>query len=363
MVLKPDFLADRKLDILECTLRDGSYAVNFQFTRADTEAIAGALDKAGFSLIEVGHGIGIGASEKGLGKAAETDEVYLDATARTVKNAKWGMFCIPGVARLDHLDMAASYGMNFIRIGTNVNEVEEAAPFIERAKKLGMLVASNFMKSYALPPAEVAKVARQAQDYGADIVYVVDSAGGMLTDQLEAYFRAILDTCNVPLGFHGHNNLQLGVANSLMAARVGVSVIDTSLQGFGRSSGNTPTELLVMALERAGYKSGFDPIEIMDVGERFVRPLIDSKGLDPIDMVSGYAQFHSSYMGIIREMSSRHKVDPRRLIVEVCRHNLLAADRELVERVAKELAQTRSEANLSSARFRFERYHGAEETI
>lgn len=363
MTAKSHFGVDGSVDILECTLRDGSYAVNFQFTRADTEAIAGELDKAGFRFIEVGHGIGLGASEAGLGAAAETDEVYMQASAKAVTNAKWGMFCIPGVAELRHLDMGADHGMGFVRIGTNVTEVETALPFVERAKKLGMDVATNFMKSYALEPNAVGEVAFQAQGYGADLVYVVDSAGGMLTADLETYFKAILDRCSIPLGFHGHNNLQLGVANSLMAAKVGVAVLDTSLQGFGRSSGNTPTELLVLVLERAGFKSGFDPIEIMNIGERFIRPLIDTKGLDPIDMVSGYAQFHSSYMGLIREMSNKHQVDPRRLIIDVCEQDLVAVDRDLAEESAKKLAQVGPETDLSSARFRFERYHGSEETI
>ena len=354
---KPD------VSILECTLRDGSYAVNFQFTSADTEDIATALDEVGFPFIEVGHGIGLGASEAGLGEAAESDENYMKATASAVKRGKWGMFCIPGVATLEHVDMARDYEMDFIRVGTNVNEAELAAPFVERAKKYGMFVATNFMKSYAVPPKEMGLAAKAAASYGADMVYVVDSAGGMLTQELSTYFKAVQDVTDVMLGFHGHNNLQLAVANSLMAAEMGVAVGDSSLQGFGRSSGNTPTELILLSLLRAGFNQDIDPIAVLDIGERCVRPLIDAKGLYSLDMVCGYAQFHSSYMGLVREMSSRHKVDPRKLIIEICRHDLLAAEPEFVDQTARNMAANAAASDVSTARFRMERYHGQEEMV
>jgi len=127
----------RKLKILECTLRDGSYAINFQFTASDTMLICTALEKAGFDMIEIGHGVGLNASRTGHGEAAETDEAYLRAAQSSLKKAKFGMFCIPGIARLEDIDMAAEHGMAFIRIGTNVTEVERSQKYIERAKKTG----------------------------------------------------------------------------------------------------------------------------------------------------------------------------------------------------------------------------------
>ena len=70
------------------------HVINFQFTARDTAIIAGKLDEAEFELIEIGHGVGLGASEAGYGQAAETDEGYMEAAASAVKRAKWGMFCI-----------------------------------------------------------------------------------------------------------------------------------------------------------------------------------------------------------------------------------------------------------------------------
>lgn len=347
--------------ILEVTLRDGSYAINFQFTARDTVAIASQLERAGIELIEIGHGVGLGAMEAGLGNAAESDEGYMKAASETLSSAKWGMFCIPGVAKLEHIDMAAAHGMNFIRIGTNVSDVPDSQPFIERAKKYGMLVCANYMKSYASAPSDFADAAAMSQRYGADVVYIVDSAGGMMTGDLEAYFNAVRDRCDVQIGFHGHDNLGLSVANALRAAELGADVVDTSLQGLGRSAGNTPTELFIVAMERLGRRLGHDPLLVMDIGEKYVRPLVQRNGLNSLDVVSGYAQFHSSYMGVIREFSSKYGVDPRKLIIALCERDRVNAPRALVEELASSLSSESDEA--FSARFHLERYYGAEQNL
>lgn len=347
------------MKVLDTTLRDGSYAINFQFTARDTAVIGGALDKAGVELIEIGHGVGMRASELGLGQAAETDEAYLKAAADSIKKAKFGMFCIPGIATLEDIDRAADYKMGFIRIGTNVSEVGKSEKFIARAKKHGMYVSSNFMKSYTMEPKKFAEQAKLSQQYGTDLLCVVDSAGGMLQGELEQYFRAVQAVCDVPLGFHGHDNLGLAVSNSLRAVELGASVVDSSLQGMGRSAGNAATENLVAALKRSGHDSGVDLLKLLDIGEKYIKPLIRRRGLGSLDVIAGYALFHSSYMGLIRKFSSKYRVDPRKLIIEVCAVDLVNPSAELVENVAKKLPPEPDE--VYTAKYDFDEYFGEEQ--
>ena len=349
------------LDLLECTLRDGSYTISFQFTARDTALIAEALEDVGFTLIEVGHGIGLGASAAGMGDAAETDEAYMRSAASALSRAKAGVFCIPGIASLDHVDLAADCGMGFIRIGTNVTEAGEAGPFIERARKRGLMVCANFMKSYACSPDEFGEIAyRSAQD-GAQVIYVVDSAGGMMPHEVRAFCHAVLARTAVKLGFHGHNNLGLGVSNAIVAVECGACLVDTSLQGLGRSGGNTPTEQFVSVLARRGLDLGIDPIAVMDVGERFIAPLITRRGLNSLDIVLGLAQFHSSYMGIVRRFASLYDVDPRRLVMRVAARDKVHAPLDIVDQEARRLAKENQRAEASTARFAFQQYCGAEQ--
>jgi 4-hydroxy-2-oxovalerate aldolase len=326
--------------ILECTLRDGSYAVDFQFNAGDTTRIAHRLDMLGFPFIEVGHGVGLGASEKRMGIAAASDEEYMVATSQAVTKGKWGMFCIPGVAELSHLDLAAANGMDFIRIGCEVSEVSSAAPFIEKARKLGLYVFANLMKSYASPPVFFAEQAKACIEAGSECIYIVDSAGGMLPHEIGDYIDAVRTVApNTALGFHGHNNLGLGVANALYCSEKGVAVIDTSLQGFGRSAGNTQTEHFLAALIRAGFDCQYDPVDVMQAGEELARPLMHDTGYSSLDITAGLALFHSSYMSRVLRAAKAHRVDPRRLILALCRLDKVNAPQELIEKAAREVEE------------------------
>jgi len=324
--------------LMDCTLRDGSYVIDFQFTATDTVNIARELDETGFPYIEVGHGIGLGASEQGKNVAAASDAEYMQAAASAVTRGKWGMFCIPGIANEDHLRMAADYGMDFVRIGTEVSEIDKSRPFVSLAKDLGMEVYANFMKSYVLTPDEFARLVARSADFGSEMVYLVDSAGGMMPHEVRAFLQAARDQApDVAMGFHGHNNLGLAVANSLVSVEEGVSMIDVSLQGFGRSGGNTPTEQFLSVLERSGYGIDIDPIKSMRLGESLIRPRIDRRGICSLDVAAGLAQFHSSYMPKILHAALLRRIDPRKLIVELCRHNKVNAPQALIDEIADSL--------------------------
>ena len=349
-----------KIKILDCTLRDGSYANNFQFTADDTRNIVQGLEEAGVTLIEVGHGVGLGASEKGFGVAAETDESYLEATADVIKEANWGMFCIPGIADLSHLDMAADYGMKFVRIGTTFDKYKEMFPFIDKAKKHNMYICCNFMKSHLASPKTFAEYAKRVNDYGSDVIYLVDSSGGMLPNEIEAYIKEVKKKSDkITLGFHGHNNIGLGVANSLVAQSLGVKIIDVSLQGFGRSAGNTPSEQFLSALLRQKIDTDINLLEIMDLGEQFIQPLICTAGISSIDTVLGLTLFHSSHMPIIKRQSAKYRVDSRELIISISSNNLDSITEEKIEEHAKILAFRGNKGHWKAI---YKQYYGEEQS-
>jgi 4-hydroxy 2-oxovalerate aldolase len=332
--MRDDLPKKRCPAILDCTLRDGSYVIDFGFTRSQTEKFVARLARLGFPYIEVGHGIGLGASRKGMGVAAATDEEYMLA-ARTFP-CNWGMFAIPGIATLEDVDLAADNGMGFIRIGCEVSDVEQAKPFIERARRQGIYVFSNLMKSYASPPAGFAKQAAKCVEYGAECVYIVDSAGGMTPPEIGEYAQRLVDAQpGVRLGFHGHNNLGLGVANATYCARIGFAVIDVSLQGLGRSGGNVPTEQFLSAMIRDGFDVPYDVIDVMQAGDDLVRQYVQP--ISSLDVTAGLAQFHSSYMPRVLAVAKERRVDPRRLILAVCERDKLNAPMALIEECAAAL--------------------------
>lgn len=348
-----------KTELMDVTLRDGSYAINFQFSEYETEKIGRELDKAGVQYIEVGHGMGLNASSAKNGTAFCTDEEYLKAAQLGITNAKYGMFCIPGISEVEDLDKLVQFGASFVRIGTNIDDVHKSEPFIRRAKKLGLEVMANYMKSYTASPYEFAEMVKLSEEYGADVVYIVDSAGSMSHCEIEQYYDAIRSVSKIKIGFHGHDNLGLGVANSLFAYNKGFDFIDTSIMGMGRSAGNAATELIVANIIRRYNDNRYDLKKILSCGEKYVRNLW-RHGLSSLDVYCGLAEFHTSYMKYIHKISTKYRVNPLDLIMAYSNYDKVNMDEKKLEEIAQTLVK---DEELIMTEFGFNEYIGNEQKI
>lgn len=326
-----------KINILDVTLRDGSYAINFQFSCAQQKLITSGLEKLGIQYIEIGHGQGLNASNPKNGVALHTDEEYLLTAKESLKLAKYGMFCIPGIAQVEDIDKACDLGVGFLRIGTNVTEVDSSEPYVRRAKERGILVATNYMKSYAVDPEYLAAQIQKSESFGADIAYVVDSAGCMTPEQVEKTTEVIKKYSDISLGFHGHDNLGFALANSLKAAELGYEYIDCSLQGMGRSSGNTSTELFAIAANKSGYDIDIDVKEILKLSRRYVYPL--SRKMNMLDIMCGYTGFHTSYLKAIHKVAGKYGIDPLLLIEKYTEVDQVQMDINKLEEIARILPE------------------------
>jgi hypothetical protein len=197
------------------------------------------------------------------------------------------------------------------------------------------------MKSYALKPAQFGEQTRAAAEAGAEVVYCVDSAGSMLPDDVARYFDEARDVTDCSLGFHGHNNLMMVIANCLTAYEHGVRFLDVTLSGFGRSAGNAPTEILVAVLERYGVSTGLDLFAIMDTIDRYVWPLVGQmRAHDMMAVAGGYSQFHSSFLPQIAAAARKHRAEIRRLVVKVAQHDPVSLDEQYLKKAAHELKDT-----------------------
>lgn len=319
--------------VLDCTIRDGSYAIDFKFTAEDTALIVGLLDAAGLRYIEIGHGLGLGASDAGKGAAPSRDVDVIALSRERVRAARIGAFFIPGIGQPDDLRAAADAGLQFVRIGNNADEMEDAWESVELARELGFEVFVNLMKTYGISPEAFADVAAQAADRGTRAVYVVDSAGGMLPSEVAEYVRASRDRAPaLDVGFHGHSNLHLAVANSLAALDAGARFVDTSVYGIGRSSGNVPTEVMTAVLDRLGIDSGVDTQAVIDIAASYLQPLAEH--LHPHDMTAvalGLGRFHSSFLPRAQAVAQEEGVDPLRLIVALGRLDMMRMEPETVD--------------------------------
>lgn len=325
-------------ELFDTTIRDGSYAVDFQFTRNDIRLLSNVLQLLGFTYIEIGHGFGLNAS-KVKGAAAASDEEYLQAASQALNKAKFGTFFIPGIAEKKHLHWARSeFGMNFVRIGYDADQIEKTIEYVEYAKELGYEVMSNFMKSYIISPSALARKARLLQEHGSDVVYIVDSAGGMLPEEVGEYVKAVAEECSIRIGFHGHNNLELALANCLSAYRRGCSLFDCSIGGLGRSSGNTRTELIIPSFKRMGVDLGFDLVGIIKALEAYIEPLLRRKITGPLHLIGGYSRVHSGLMEPFVRYAGQYNIDIKELLYAFGETSSTGVSDTILEEIARQLA-------------------------
>ena len=299
----------QSVELFDVTLRDGSYMVDFQFDYDDVVFLFPRLEAIGLRYIEVGHGFGLSAS-KVKGRAAASDEEYLEAAASSRTSARFGTFFIPGIGEEQALRRARErYGMDFVRVGLDAPIFERCAACVAYAKELGYEVMANAMKTTLASPMEVARKSAELVRHGADAIYVVDSAGGMLPRQVGEYVRAVAEYAGVRVGFHGHNNLELALANAIATLENGGTLIDCSIGGLGRSAGNTRTELLIPVLRRLGLGSRYDYFGAVEVWETVVEPILRRRRAKSLQWASGYADIHSGlltpFVALARERGLR----------------------------------------------------------
>lgn len=302
--------------------------------------------------------MGLNASSPENGVCVCTDQEYMEVANDALQKSKFGFFCIPGIARLEDLKIARDNGASFVRVGINANEIPKTEAYIHEAKDLGLIVMTNYMKSYVLTPEDFAKNVLLSEKYGADYVYLVDSAGSMLPEDIEKYYNAIRQISDIKLGFHGHNNLGLAVSNSVFCSELGFDLVDSSLQGLGRSSGNASTELLCAVLMKKGLINGIDIVDLFTAGYELLHPITSKNMTNPLDYICGYAGFHTSYMKYIQKCSTAFHVNPLALILAYAAIDQVNMDYNKLCEISKTLP-----TDLTNHKYNFSEYIGTEQMV
>ena len=337
-------LKGKTVTLHDMTLRDGMHPKRHQMTLVQMKHIAQGLDEAGVPLIEVTHGDGLGGSSVNYGFPAHSDEEYLSAVIPLMKHAKVSALLIPGIGTVDHLRMAHGLGVNTIRVATHCTEADVSEQHITAARKLEMDTVGFLMMAHMNSPEGLAKQARLMEGYGANCIYVTDSAGHMLPDDVKARLSAVRAALRpeTELGFHGHHNLAMGVANSIAAIESGATRIDAAAAGLGAGAGNTPMEVLVAVCDRMGIATGVDVWKIQDVAEDRVLPIMDFPiRVDRDALTLGYAGVYGSFLLFAKRAAAKYDISAREILVELGRRGMVGGQEDMIEDTALTLAKAR----------------------
>ncbi|MFZ0168737.1 MAG: 4-hydroxy-2-oxovalerate aldolase [Candidatus Dormiibacterota bacterium] len=328
--------------VTDSTLRDGSHAMSHRFSVAQVVDIVEALDQSGVQVIEVSHGDGIGGSSFNFG-FSEVEEITLIRSAvEAARSARIACLLIPGIGTVDDLRQAHDAGASVVRIATHCTEADISEEHFGVAQALGLETVGFLMLSHRLDPDGLAKQARIMADAGAQCVYIVDSAGALTLEEVRDRVAALVAELGqtVQVGFHGHQNLGLGVANSIVAHEAGALQVDGCLIGLGAGAGNSPTEVLVAVLDRIGVPTGIDLDAILAAAEEVVRPMVSRVPfMDRGAIVQGYFGVYSSFLLHAERASTRYGVPLHKILERVGQKGYVGGQEDMIIDVAVSLSR------------------------
>ncbi|MBC7164440.1 MAG: 4-hydroxy-2-oxovalerate aldolase [Roseovarius sp.] len=327
----------RTITLHEMSLRDGMHAKGQQISIDEMVRIATALDQAGMPWIEVTHGDGLGGNSVNYGFAPATDDDYLAAVIPRMKNARISALLLPGIGILDDLKRAMDLGISGVRIATHCTEADVSEQHIKFAAKTDLDTVGFLMMAHRNSPEGLVEEALKMESYGANCIYCTDSAGYMLPDDVKARITALRAALapETELGFHGHHNLGMGIANSVAAVECGANRIDGAAAGLGAGAGNAPMELLVAVFERMGVQTGVDLFKVMDVAEDLVVPMMDHLvRADRNALTIGFAGVYSSFLLFAKRAEERYGIPARDLLMELGRRGMVGGQEDMIEDLA-----------------------------
>jgi 4-hydroxy 2-oxovalerate aldolase len=332
--------AGPQLRITDSTLRDGSHAMAHQFTEEQVRATVHALDGAGIQVVEVSHGDGLGGSSFNYGFSREDELKLIAAAVDEATRAKIAVLLLPGLGTVSDLKGAHDVGASVARIATHCTEADVSLQHFKAARDLGMETVGFLMLSHRATPEKLASQARIMVDAGAQCVYVVDSAGALVLSDAQERVQALIKEigAEAQVGFHGHQNLSLGIANSVLAFQAGARQIDGALCALGAGAGNSPTEVLAATFERLDVPTGVDVQGVLAAAEDVVRPYIPRlPWMDRASIVQGYAGVYSSFLLHAERASERYGVPAHEILQRVGEKGYVGGQEDMIIDIALQL--------------------------
>jgi len=332
-------MSNSNILLYDVTLRDGSHAIRHQLTKKQIETYAKLADSAGIRVVEVGHGIGLGASSLQIGKSLISDVEMLTIAKNNLPNSLLAVHVVPGYATVSKdISIAIDCGVDIVRVAAQCTEADTTQQHISYVRSRGKQVYGGLMMSHMLSPEMLTEEALKMESYGAEGITILDSAGIFLPDDVSERISLLKRELKIPVGFHAHNNLGMAIANSLAAVKAGASILDGSIAGFGGGAGNASIELLVAVLQRQGYETGVDLYKILDAADMAetiftVLPKISSSSI-----VSGMSGVVSVFSKPVARASKLYNVDARDIYFELGRRGAIAGQEDLIIEVAQILA-------------------------
>ena len=238
------------MKLLDCTIRDGGYYTNWDFDTDLIEEYAATMEELPIDYIEVGYrSVTL---EGYLGKYFYCPIFVLKELKKLMPSKKLVIILNEKDIREEHVKnllLPIKPFVSLIRIAVDPKNFQRAINLAKAVKALGFELAFNvmYMSNWKSDPSFLNLLDKL--DNTLDFFYMVDSYGGILPNEVKEIIDLVKSRTKIPLGFHGHDNLHMGLINTITALDEGCEIVDSTITGMGRGAGNLKTELLLTYLE------------------------------------------------------------------------------------------------------------------
>ncbi|APG59285.1 aldolase catalytic domain-containing protein [Christiangramia salexigens] len=261
-------MSNNKISVLDCTLRDGGYYTNWDFPEEIIDAYFKAINDLPIDYVEIGY---ISKEQPNYHGAF----FYLPRTVlencRSKCDRKFSIMVNEkdvSSADIPELLHRAKGFVDLVRLAVKPENINSSINCGKELKKMGFKVALNLMYASEWNQSFPNRKSLDEINNAFDFFYIVDSYGALFPEDVQSVVKYLKDNLNIPIGFHGHNNLELAMANSLSALESGIDLIDSTVIGMGRGAGNLRTELILSVLQkRYGINLDFDVL--YNITEKF----------------------------------------------------------------------------------------------
>ena len=312
----------KKSELLDCTLRDGGYYTNWDFDKSLVDEYIEVMNRLPIDYLELGYRNPVDKSY--MGKYGYCPSYELE-DIRSKSKKKLAVMVNEKSVKPE--DMDAILGpvkgcVDMIRIAVNPENLDSAITLAETIKTMGFEVGFNTMYMSKWKEIEGFYEKLEGVNGIVKIFNMVDSFGGVTPTDVSESIKELRKHINCMIGFHGHNNLQLGLINTLTAIENGIDSVDATILGIGRGAGNLNMELLLTFLNKDGLDvdfnvlgdiiSAFEPLhEKYRWGTNLPYMLSGANSFPQKDVMSWVTNRVYSFNSIVRALDNRrqHQVD------------------------------------------------------
>jgi 4-hydroxy 2-oxovalerate aldolase len=228
--------------------------------------------------------------------------------------------------------------VDIVRVASHCTEADITQRHIAYTRDKGKIAYGILMMSHMADENVLVEEALKMQSYGAEAVVIMDSAGAFLPQDVKVRIAALSKGLTIPVGFHGHNNLGMAVANSLAALDAGATILDATARSLGAGAGNTQLEVLVAVLHKLGYSTGIDLFKMLDAADIAEKSLLKNVPyISSVSVVSGLAGVFSGFSKHVERIAIEYNVNPKELFFRLGKRKVVAGQEDIIIEEAQKL--------------------------